>query len=96
MNQTQKAAALESMLDSPGWDVLYEYLIKHSTPSIIPVDGLDSLIKQSYRNGVCQGHKNILDFIKITIENAKRKQSSSNNLPYIQNFVKNNNILKKM
>ncbi|MGD9581400.1 MAG: hypothetical protein AB7V50_08500 [Vampirovibrionia bacterium] len=74
MNQVQKADALELMLDSPGWDVLYDYLVKHSTPSIIQVDGLDSLIKQAYRNGVCQGHTDVLNFIKVTIENAKRKR----------------------
>lgn len=95
MNQVQKAAALESMLDSPGWKILEEYLFKHSTPSLNPVEGLDSLIKQAYRNGVCQGHKNVLDYIKVTIENAKRKQTSTNNLPYPLNLVKNNNLLNK-
>lgn len=78
MNLVQKAAALEKMLDTPGWDVLYDYLVKNATPSIVQVDGLDSLIKQAYKNGVCQGHCEVLNYIKVTVENAKRKRNSEN------------------
>ena len=76
MNQIEKAAAIEAMIDTAGWDVLYEYLVKGSTPSLVPVDGLDSLIKQAYKNGVCQGYADVLRFVIVTVENAKRKRNA--------------------
>ncbi|MEW5819447.1 MAG: hypothetical protein AB1782_04595 [Cyanobacteriota bacterium] len=83
MNLNQKASALESMIKTTGWKVLKDYLEKNSTPVIIPIDSLDSAIKQAYKNGVCQGHREVLDFIKITIEAAKRnKDIFSLNNPY--------------
>lgn len=73
MDQVQKARALEAMKTTPGWKVLEGYLEKHSTPTLLPVENLDSLIKQAYLNGLCQGYKDVLKFVKITIDTAKRK-----------------------
>ncbi len=96
MNQIQKAAALDALLNTPGWDVLYDYLQKNSQPSIMPADGLDSLIKQAYKNGVCQGHKDVLDYIKITIENARRKNADQEpELPYPLNLIRKKNKIFK-
>ena len=74
MNLSQRALALETMLNTPGWQVLNDYLTKNSVPVMISIDGLDSLIKQAYKNGVSQGHKDVLNFINTTVECARRNK----------------------
>lgn len=76
MNQGQKAMALEAMMQTPGWQIVYDYLVKASMPDLMAINNLDSLINQAYQNGVCQGHKDVLNFIKVTVDNAKRKTPS--------------------
>lgn len=80
MKQSQKAAALESMLKTAGWGVLNDYLTKNAIPEIVPAESLDALIKQAYKNGICQGHQDVLNFIKVTIATEKRKLKNQQNV----------------
>jgi hypothetical protein len=77
MKLEQRAAALEAMTRTAGWKILEAHLEKKSHPELLAVTNFDTLIRQAYINGVCQGHKDVQDFVKVTIENARRRTQNS-------------------
>lgn len=77
MNQTQKAKALEAMQHTQGWQVLLDYLRKNSTPELLPAEGLDWLIRQTFINGKCQGHKDVINYVQAMSAKAARNNDLS-------------------
>ena len=73
MYKNQKAIAIKTLIETPGWKILEEYLLRNSIQQLISIDKMDSLIKQSFQSGVCQGHKDVLLFIKSVKEFSKRQ-----------------------